>query len=385
MSMGISRTIENIMKSPLVLRLKEVHHRWTYKKTYEKMALAMSRYERCRDKKPSTQIRQEIRLCKSFWKCYPLHYFRYNLYRKDRHLSKQELINYIPEFFFYNLFLAHYASKKHEILISDKIVSEAIFRSYEIAQPRTIGKIINNRLYAASLEEMNFKQLEKIANDCRSHRLFIKPSDGEGGYGIYIFHRGRRGQYLHDGQMPLDETFLARIDPKRNFIIQCGLEQDAELSRIYPRAVNTFRILTENRGTETVVLCSTLRIGRGGNEVDNSAQNNIVLKVDVETGLIGHLGTTELGETFERHPDTKFLFRGCVFSRWKRIKEFAVESAQKLRPFTYLAWDIALTPSGPVAIEANVNFGLDHYQVALGGIREIFRIDHPDYYWKNAG
>jgi hypothetical protein len=56
-----------------------------------------------------------------------------------------------------------------------------------------------------------------------------------------------------------------------------------------------------------------------------------------------------------------------------------------LPQFTYLGWDIALTKEGPLAIETNLGFGLDLYQVSLGGLREAFGIENPKFYWKNRG
>jgi glutathione synthase/RimK-type ligase-like ATP-grasp enzyme len=55
-------------------------------------------------------------------------------------------------------------------------------------------------------------------------------------------------------------------------------------------------------------------------------------------------------------------------------------------PFlTYLGWDIALTPDGPVAIEINRSPAVDIIEKTSHGLREAFGIDDPDYYWKNLG
>ena len=62
-----------------------------------------------------------------------------------------------------------------------------------------------------------------------------------------------------------------------------------------------------------------------------------------------------------------------------------MENAKRLPQFTYLGWDIALTRRGPLAIETNLGFGLDSYQIALGGLREPFQISDPQFYWKNKG
>ncbi|MDG6219740.1 MAG: sugar-transfer associated ATP-grasp domain-containing protein, partial [Candidatus Thermoplasmatota archaeon] len=179
--------------------------------------------------------------------------------------------------------------------------------------------------------------------------------------------------------------FLATIGKKKDYIIQPGLIQHDELSRIYPHSVNTFRIATENSNGNVRLLCATLRMGQRGMEVDNGTQGGLLVKIDVEKGTFSDYATTEENEYFEKHPDTNFVFKKYQLKNWKDIKEFTIEATQKLSDFAYLGWDIALTDSGPVAIETNFKFGLDHYQVALGGLREILEITDPDFYWKNKG
>lgn len=383
--MDIRKQINLIENSVVGMRLTELRHRFITGQKYRKMISAKKRFAVCKDRKSRRQIRHEIRLCQKYWKCYPLHYFRYNLYRNDCFLTDEELIDFIPEFFFYRLFLPHYDSKKYEILLTDKAITEQVFRSLCIPQPPTYAKLINSQLRSESMEPLNFVELEKILSRHCPKKVFIKPLDGMGGYDIYILSRDEQGVYhLRNGGV-LDKEFLARISQKRNYIIQPGIEQDKQLSEIYPHSVNTFRILTANHGGETRVLCSTIRIGRAGREVDNSAQDNIVLPVDATTGVTGDTGSTEMGEKFTCHPDTGFLFRGTRIHRWNEIMKFAIASAQKLEQFSYLGWDIALTRNGPMAIETNLHFGLDHYQAAIGGIRRILGIENPSFYWLNRG
>ncbi|GAI52270.1 unnamed protein product, partial [marine sediment metagenome] len=125
------------------------------------MAQAMRRYKKCDNKKPKSRIRKEMNLCKKFWGCYPLHYYRYDLYRKDKELSESKLLNYIPEFFFYRLFLPFYDSEKYKILLTDKIITEQFFRSLSIPQPHTICKLINNHIYTSELVEISYNDVEQ--------------------------------------------------------------------------------------------------------------------------------------------------------------------------------------------------------------------------------
>jgi len=383
--MNLEQLLKDSKQIYFILKLREIKHRLTYVKNNKKMAAAMERFHRCTNKKLSSQVKKEMSACKRFWGCYPLHYYRYDLYRKDRELSESELLNYIPEFFFYNLFLPFHDSEQYIALLADKNISEQIFRSVNISQAHTICKLISNHMYSARMTGINYKDLEEELAEKEYPKIFVKPVDGQGGTGIYIFERNGAGQYVAEGNRPFDEEFLNRIGITNNYIIQSGIEQDPELSGIYPHSVNAFRIATENKNGKIHVLCCTLKSGKDGKQVDNAAQGGIILTVDINTGQIGDYATSYRLEHFERHPDTGFVYKGYQIPRWGEVKNFALESAAKLPQFTYLGWDIALAKDGPLAIETNLRFGLDHYQVALGGLRQVFQIDDPQFYWRNRG
>ena len=88
-----------------------------------------------------------MRASQAFWGCKPLHYLRYGLYRSDRPLGGAELLSYIPEFFFYSLFLAyHDADEEPAAVIRDKIRTERLFRDLGIRQPPTLGLLVRGRL-----------------------------------------------------------------------------------------------------------------------------------------------------------------------------------------------------------------------------------------------
>jgi hypothetical protein len=120
-------------------------------------------------------------------------------------------------------------------------------------------------------------------------------------------------------------------------------------------------------------------------EVDNISSGGICTHIDVKNGKLGHFAVSYDGEEFERHPDTQFAFSNQGISRWNEIRKFAFKSAEKLPFFTYLGWDIALTSNGPIVIEINRAPAIDIMERTSFGLREVFGIDDPDFYWKNPG
>ena len=302
-------------------------------------------------------------------------------------MTKTELLDYVPEFFFYELFLPFYDSKLYWILLGDKNISEQVFRSSNITQPETLFKLVNQYFFSHDLTEIDYDLVERDIKERNDVKIFVKPARGQGGAGIYIFQRSESGQYLTKEGTVLDKPFFGSIGASNNYIIQAGIEQHPEVSKLHPHSVNTLRMATENIHGNVRILCCTLRMGKDGNQVDNGSQGGILTKVDLKSGKVGQYAVTEDLQSgyLERHPDTGIEFKGYTVPFWTEAKDFAIESARKLPNLAYVAWDIALTEDGPLAIEANQNFGLDHYQVVMGGLKKVLQIEDPDYFWKNTG
>lgn len=346
---------------------------------------AMERFRDCGNKKTPSQMNQEIEVCRKYWKCYPHHYFTHDLYREEKELTKNDLVGYIPSFFWYYLYLPHYRSMKYSLITDNKIITEQFFRSLEIAQPETLCRVVDGILYSPVMKVTGFDQVQRELTVHNYEKLFMKPVDGSGGQGILIFHRTEEGRYVTRDNIFFNREFVDALRKKPDYIIQAGIVQDPEISRIYPESVNTCRIITENKNGTVRLVCGMFRIGRGQAEVDNASSGGITINININSGKLGNIAMSYASETFTVHPDTRFEFRNFTIPRWDEIRNFALQSAVKLPFFTHLGWDIALTADGPVAVEINCNPTIDIMDRTAGGLREAFGIDDPDYYWKNPG
>jgi hypothetical protein len=348
-------------------------------------AKAMIRFDTCETRKKNSQIRSEIQIYKKFWKCYPYDYFFYDLYREENTLTPDELINYIPSFFWFYLYLPHHTSYKYHMITDNKIATEQYFHGVNISQPVTLCRIVNGILYSPHMQLLTYDEVMIELTKKNYEKVFVKPAVGGGSKGIYIFHRTGVGLYSTDQQILFNEEFLSSIGTLKDYILQPGILQDHQISKMYPESINTFRIITENKKGDVRVICAMLRIGRGGKEVDNASAGGIFIKIDTKSGTVGSYAMSYDCEKFSKHPDTHFEFQTVKISRWDEIVKFTTDSAGKLPFFTHLAWDVALTVDGPLAVETNLGFGIEGLQISHGGLREAFRIENPDYYWKNPG
>ena len=346
---------------------------------------AMIRFRNCDTRKSPSRIKSETAAYKKLWKCYPHEYFLYDLYREDCPLKNEEITGYIPSYFYYYLFLPHHNSYKFHLVTDNKLLTEQFFSGLGINQPRTLCRIVNGCLYSPGMQRYSFDAVNGQLSENNWEKVFVKPAEGGGSKGIIVFCRQSDNTYRTAQGIPFDKAFISAIARKGDYIIQPGIVQDPELSRIYPDSVNTCRVITENRDGNVRVMCAMLRLGRGKKDVDNMSAGGISVNIDVPTGRLGNTAISYDSEKYPHHPDTHVVFGNTRISRWDEIQNFARDSAEKIPYFTHLGWDIALTTEGPLAIEVNLGAGIEAQQLACGGLRDVFCIDNPDYYWKNPG
>lgn len=368
----------------LIKKYLNTYREFKYRKMYNNhpdMIQAYKRFNESENKKDPKIIKKEMKLCEKYWGCYPFHYIRNNLYLADRNLTKTQLIEYIPEFYFYRLFLNTYDSLSGDTFLDNKAQLSKLFKEKGIKHP-TIEFIIRNGSVLNSKEicvdEIEF--LETIYKD-KPNKIFIKPINGQGGYGIKIFEL-RDNVYIDNEYEKLSFEILKQLGRDNEYILQYGIKQLNEMSYIYDKSVNTFRIATENINGNVRIVCAALRVGKDGNQVDNACQDGIIVGIDVDKGILKTNGTTENGKEYKVHPNTGFKFINYKIKEWEEIKKFTLEAASKMEEYTYLGWDIAMTEDGAMAIEANLGFALDLFQVVLGGVATQFNISNPNQYWK---
>jgi hypothetical protein len=376
------RIVSTVKKSEICQRIKEKLFPEYLKNEFP---IAMERYRKCDQVKPTSQMKKEIRSYKKFWKCYPYFYFLADLYRVDNQLSPEEILNYIPAFFWDELYLPHHTDYMNSPLIDNKIFTTDIFRGLGIPQPETISSVIDNRLYSSTMKKTTFDKIILDIEKQRPEKIFLKPAESGAGRGILIFHRTNGGPYITRQNDKFDEHLLLTKSKNTDYIIQAGVIQNPELSKIFPGSVNTCRIVTENLDGVSRAVCAILRVGSGQSDIDNASTGGMFIKIDMESGRVGDYAITMKYEKLLEHPDTNFKFHHFIIPQWTEIRKLAETSAEKLPLFVHLGWDIALSLRGPLVIETNLNPGINTLQFANGGLREKFGITDPDYYWKNPG
>ncbi|MCF8365229.1 MAG: hypothetical protein K9H16_05580 [Bacteroidales bacterium] len=339
-------------------------------------------YNNYQDKKPMHVMKKEMKILKAYWGCHPFQYIRYGMYKNSCKMSIEEMKDFIPNYFAYYLFFPKYF-KEYGIVSDDKELTYRVLDSYGSNQPVLLLQYKNALFYDKRKNIISTTEADEIIKNSKAKKLFLKPTQGLGGRGIIVFNK--KDDFVDKEQNILNSAFIHKaLSSKDDYILQEGLEQHEELNNIYPQSVNTFRVMTGLKNGKATILFAMLRMGQGGNQLDNASQMGLVCKINPENGHFDRLGYTGLGKTLQKHPDTGFVFDGYIFPHWDEVRNFVITTAQKIDGIGYIGWDIAFTTQGPAVIEINAGAGLEFLQDSHGGVRKAYGIDDPKKYWKSS-
>jgi hypothetical protein len=339
----------------------------------------IEKYKTATDKKPSSLMKHEQKVLQKYWGCYPFQYIRYDMYKKDCPLTLEEMKTYIPNYFAYYLFFPKYFTS-YGVITEDKSLTNSFFKAYNILQPELLFKFAHNRFLNGENSILSVSEVDQLISNASAEKIFVKPTFGLGGRGIIVFNL-IDGLFKNKEHELLNAEFIINNLKDEHYIIQKGLVQHEEINKIYPRAINTFRIMTKVENGKAEILYSMLRMGQKGNQIDNASQQGLACAVDKDSGKFAMYGFTGLREMVTSHPDTGFIFGDYQFPHWEEVKTFIISVAEKFYEIKYLGWDVAFTVDGPAIIEINAGAGLEFLQDCYGGVTDGFQIDYPKKWW----
>lgn len=174
--------------------------------------------------------------------------------------------------------------------------------------------------------------------------VFSKPVRGSGGKGAFRLHSN-----LDTGE------FLSALG-STDYLFQECVQQHKILGAINPNSLNTLRLTTVRDEQNTPhIVGGFLRIGRGNAEVDNASSGGIMNFLNLETGKLDAFGYTTMeygGVIMQQHPDTSVVFEDITLPYYDDVVAL-VKNASECLPNPIVGWDVAITETGPILIEAN--------------------------------
>lgn len=183
------------------------------------------------------------------------------------------------------------------------------------------------------------------------------------GAGIEVFD-----QTVQRAEIP---ALYGRLRKEGKYVVEEFLDQHPEVNRIYSKSINSIRLYTfRSRDKEAaVVFPAMMRFGSGGGRID--AQGELTVLLDPKSGQCLAGAVNLEGKRFKQHPDTGVEFATMVIPGLPAAVALVEAAARELPELTYVGWDVAMTPTGPVLIEGNGAPVLSTLQLLMSQV-------HPD-------
>ncbi len=152
------------------------------------------------------------------------------------------------------------------------------------------------------------------------------------------------------------------LSKKNNFELEEIIKQDDSINKIYPKAINTARIVTILKNNVPHVICAYFRIGNG-TFVDNFNSGGMVAPIDIKTGVVVDKAIDKNKRLYEVHPITQKRIKNFKIPDWDKAIKMCMEASKIVPQMAYIGWDVGFSDRGPVFVEANEFPGYDIYQL----------------------
>lgn len=157
------------------------------------------------------------------------------------------------------------------------------------------------------------------------------------------------------------EKLYKRLIENNQILVEQVAQQHKDISKVYPYAVNTVRVVTLNKK----VVAAFIRFGNNKNVVDNFNHGGMVTTINIETGIVEFPAIDKSGNVYEMHPMTNSPIIGLKIPMWKKIKKLCIEACDITPEIGYIGWDVCVGEKEPCLIEGNDFPGHDLYQLPV--------------------
>ncbi len=142
---------------------------------------------------------------------------------------------------------------------------------------------------------------------------------------------------------------------KDGFLYQPKIDNHHFLKQLAnTKASNTVRVLTYISNSNDVhVLSSLIRLSLNSGFTDNLVNGGIAVGINKLSGKLNEIGLDNQGNKMLRHPNGNFEFKGVQIPFWEETIEIVKKAALAFKETRLIGWDILITETGPIILEAN--------------------------------
>lgn len=270
---------------------------------------------------------------------------------------------YFPEILFSTKLEPLLCPKEVCSVLQDKGMVDILYGSIPgLRLPRTIAVNCSGIYYDGERRIIDREEAVILTHQWSLHdRFVIKPTmDTHSGSGVFI---SDENETFDAGKL---RTLLNGYN--KNFIIQECIENCEELKKLYQKSLNTIRIMTYILDDEMYHAAPIMRIGKGGNVVDNVGMGGLFIGLS-EDGYLNKEAYMEFGGRFTHHPDSGVCFEGYHVPHIKQLIECAYLCHGRTPHTRFISWDFSLDENkSPVLIEANMLGHTSWFPQAASGV-----------------
>lgn len=201
--------------------------------------------------------------------------------------------------------------------------------------------------------------------DNQLNKLVAKEPLGTVGKGVLILNVEYRENTILINNV-FGKEFIHSIFQEGFTLFETFIIQHPDLANIYPKSINTVRIVTFlNNQKEVEVWGTLLRMGYD-KSVDNFDAGGLSAKIDIKEGKV--ITAAKLKDPFtqmlyEKHPITNHPIKGIEIPYWEEVIALVNRAALEVKDVRTVGWDVALTVNGPTLIEGNDNWDKTHFEL----------------------
>ena len=326
----------------------------------------------------------------------------YDLARNDPDLYLNDYDRYVRS----RLINGRYAT-----VLDDKLVFDRFFRGFAHRLPHIHGMVHRGRARETTGEIE--RPADWLLDLLKRHgKLVLKPVKGGSSVGVSVLRLDGAG--VRHGDATLGEADLpGLLAGLEHSLVSEHVDQHPALARIYPRTVNTIRILTmQDDDTAPFVAAAALRVGTELSASDSWRQGGLSADVDLVSGELGagagypderarptwatqypepagpipgwsqaglsiavdpQSGACGQGAAYPagrdrlvwhvRHPDTDAPIEGERIPHWGDVVAWILAMCRAWPPLRYVGWDVVVTEDGFRVLEGNSYSGVTVMQL----------------------